>query len=47
MADLKKFIKDLKKNQDDMTTSDLQGAIGAFVKQHGGDEDEILREIYS
>jgi len=46
MNEIEKLIKQLKKNQNDMTTSDLQGAVEAFVKQHGGDEDEILEKIY-
>ena len=41
------FIKDMVKNFDEFTTSDLQGVVEARCMRTGEDEDELLNEIYN
>lgn len=40
------FIKDIVKNYDEFTTSDLQAVVEARCMQTGENEDELLNEIY-
>ena len=45
MADIEKFIKDLKENMKYMTRSDLQACVEAYCMQTGEDEEKILEML--
>ena len=46
MKSLEKFIENLVKDFNELTTNDLQGIVMARCIQTGENEDEILEKIY-
>lgn len=43
----KQFIAEMKEIRDDVSSGDIQGMVEAFTMTNGGNDDEILNQIYS
>ena len=42
----KEFIAEMRTIRDEVTGGDMQGMVEAFTAQNGGNDDNILDEIY-
>lgn len=44
---MNEFISDMRSIRDEVSNSDMQAMVEAYTIVHGGDDDEILKQIYN